>query len=262
MALSFYVYSLVPLIKKCLKLRNPELVDLRLRNSVIENESFNFLLSDIDTTLIIKDGANSYKLLKDFLFFKKIFIMLDFPEIYTETEFLKYEELMQHKTWKIVELFWFIRKINWCKRFLLENNNKLNALKMNRSIFRSLNKVLKNPNKEIKKSYFLSELKYMDLLFETSPRNIAISCYSDFLANNNCTGMTFEVSRDQYLNFNSLFPGDRSIVIGKNSINNFFSQCKVAIEVHEKLITSSSIRLKSAQGESVKELQEWLSLLA
>jgi hypothetical protein len=248
---NFYKIILMPTISGALKLRFNKLIKIEQRNSSKDLHSFNFLLSDIDTTVLVKDHAESEAIIKTFMSLRKILIMLDIPEIYTQTEFSKLKELKRAETWSLVDLMWSIRKINWCKLSLEKNKSELNKLKMNRAIKNNLKKIVKTNVDINKKQYYLDDFILFDQLFDVSRKNIFISCYSEFLANNNNLGISIELSKIQFLYFNYLFPGDHTM---DNEIQ-FYPQreqllkCKLALTDFEKLLIKSKIRLFQALGE-------------
>ncbi len=260
----FYLNVLVPLISHLLKLRHPNLINIVTRNSIHEFAEFNFFLSDIDTTIVLKDNSDSVKIVKDFLKLKSFFIMLDHPEIYTEEEYFSLTKIQESRSWKIVELFWNIRKINWCKKSLSANPSTLNNLKMKRSMEKSFKKILKkelNTDYLDQRCFHLKDLKHISLLLDTTYKDLVISSYSDFLANDNPVGIYFELSRDQFIFFNSLFPGD--VLSSANGFSEiiFVQECKSSLENHERLITLSSIRLKTAQSMNIEKHLAWLNKL-
>jgi hypothetical protein len=161
------------------------------------------------------------------------------------------------------DLLWIIRKINWCRISRVNNQSRLNILKMNRSIEINLNKIIRTKIDINKKQYFLADFKFIGKLFSTQLKDIFISCYSEFLANNNSLGISIELSRNQFLYFNYLFPGDGSMdeKVAQEIKDPFFRECKNDIEVFEKLIVKSSIRLLTAQKKDASKLYPFLNLL-
>ncbi len=260
----FYLRILLPSLSFYLRQRHDNFIAIIPRNSIYEEGEFNFFLSDIDTTLVLKNTSDGIKITRDFLRLKTIFIMLDYPEIYNENEYRELLKIKEDRSWKVVDLFWNIRKINWCKKALSLKPHVLNTLKMRRSMIKSFKKILK---KEFsltlldQRCFYLKDLKYISLLIDSTCKDIVISSYSDFLANDNSQGIYFELSRDQFTLFNSLFPGDMLSSTNHFNENSFAIECKKNLENHERLITLSSIRLRKAQSLSVEKHIDWLKKL-
>lgn len=258
---SFYLKVLLPLLRTYFSLKHKNIVEIVSRNSINDNKSFNIFLSDIDTSFVIKDDTDATKLIQEFIKIKKIFIMLDFPEVYSVSEYKEYVQLINSSSWKFVDIFWNIRKINWCKIQLARDSTELNKIKMIRSIEKSFGKVFHMNKSFDQRCFAIKDFKHLDLLMDTEQKNIAICTYSDFLANNNKLGIFLELSREQYMIFNSLYPGDELTSLNNTHDTEILKSCKRSIENHERLITLSSIRLKKAKGESDLAHQNWLKLL-
>lgn len=258
----FYLSLFIPLLKKYLKRRHANLSDLVVRNSIFENNNFNAFLSDIDTTLILKEEGDCRELIKDFLKIKRLFIMLDFPELYTEEEYKRLEDLKKKDAWKIIDLLWNIRKINWSLSSLQKDKSKLNSLKMKRSIEKSQKKILKSKTDPVKGRYFLADFKFLESLFDTRIKDIFICYYSVFLGTDKSGSMVLELSRPQYLALNSLMPGEEIDVHDQSVLSPFYHECKQTLEAYEKLIAISSIRLKKGQGMDSTHLEKWYDRLS
>ncbi len=254
----FYLSCFIPVLRNYLKGRHPALKNVVIRNSLFDKKHFNPFLSDVDITLVIQDGFNSKKLIQDFLKIKKIFIMLDYPEVYSESEYKTLLEIQQKSSWKIIDVIWNIRKMNWCLSSLQNQADELTILKMNRSIEKSLSKILRSEKKPSRKQFFISDFKYFEILFNTELKNINVSYNSGFLGNQKGL-MILELSRVQFHFLDSLMPAEKLYEPLKEQMTPFYLECKLSLALFERLITLSSIRLKEAQNESTESLHQWLS---
>jgi hypothetical protein len=259
-----YRHVLIPLLKTFfLIIYSDSLINIEIRNSLLDYKNFNFVLSDIDSTLIIKDGSDSKKIINLFIKIKKVLIMLDYPEIYTLSEFEKLKLIKSSASWPVTELFWNIRKINWMRISIYNNDSLFNKIKMERSVRKSLTKIVKDEINISKKQYLIADFKYFEKMFDVSRENTFISCYSEFLANNNSIGISIELSNLQFCLFNYLIPGETTIdgQMIELKDRDFYFDCKKSIWDFEILILKSSIRLNQAQNKSVDHLIKFLNFL-
>jgi hypothetical protein len=259
-----YRHVLIPLLKTFFLITySDSLINIEIRNSLLDYKNFNFVLSDIDSTLIIKDGSDSKKIINLFIKIKKVLIMLDYPEIYTLSEFEKLKLIKSSASWPVTELFWNIRKINWMRISIYNNDSLFNKIKMERSVRKSLTKIVKDEINISKKQYLIADFKYFEKMFDVSRENTFISCYSEFLANNNSIGISIELSNLQFCLFNYLIPGETTIdgQMIELKDRDFYFDCKKSIWDFEILILKSSIRLNQAQNKSVDHLIKFLNFL-
>lgn len=257
----FYLKFLIPILRIYFLSKYKNLVDIVTRNSINDSKSFNIFLSDIDTSFVIRDETDATKLIQEYLRIKKLFIMLDSPEIYSVSEYEEYIQVINSPSWKFVDLFWNIRKINWCKIQLARDSSELNKIKMIRSIEKSFDKIFHKKKSFEQRCFAIKDFKHLNLLMDTEQRNLAICTYSNFLANNNNIGIFLELSREQYMIFNSLYPGDELTSLNNTHNTEILKACKRNIENHERLITLSSIRIRNARGECSIAHRNWLKHL-
>lgn len=257
----FYLKILIPMLRIYFLSKYKNLVDIVARNSINDNKSFNIFLSDIDTSFVIRDETDAARLIQEFLRIKKFFIMLDSPEVYTVSEYEEYIQVISSPSWKFVDLFWNIRKINWCKIQLARDSSELNKIKMIRSIEKSFDKIFHKKKSFEQRCFAIRDFKHLNLLMDTEQKNLAICTYSEFLANNNNLGIFLELSREQYMIFNSLYPGDELTSLNNTHNTEILKSCKRSIEKYERLITLSSIRIRNAKGECSLAHRNWLKHL-
>lgn len=257
----FYLKILIPMLRIYFLSKYKNLVDIVARNSINDNKSFNIFLSDIDTSFVIRDETDAARLIQEFLRIKKFFIMLDSPEVYTVSEYEEYIQVISSPSWKFVDLFWNIRKINWCKIQLARDSSELNKIKMIRSIEKSFDKIFHKKKSFEQRCFAIRDFKHLNLLMDTEQKNLAICTYSEFLANNNNLGIFLELSREQYMIFNSLYPGDELTSLNNTHNTEILKSCKRNIENYERLITLSSIRIRNAKGECSLAHRNWLKHL-
>jgi hypothetical protein len=254
----FYAYILYPFIRKILLLRHRTLKDVILRNSTL-SDSFHPFFSDLDITLVIEKEDELKKLLRDYFFLKKIFIMLDTPEVYTTDEFHHLGQLKKSKAWELVEFFWHFRKINWNKKALLSARDPFEILKLTRSIQKSMNLVVReNPGT---KNYSLKNFNVLDQLFHANPLMKVCCYYSDYLENNFSQCFHLELSRRQYEYLNSLLPGEDLIDEIKEKVSVDYLIAKEAVFYHELYLSKSALRIRAFQKLPLENHQRWISYL-
>lgn len=244
-----YILIVIPLIFRYLKLKHTNLKQIEIRNS-IRGEGFHFLLSDIDTSLIVNNLTGVSELIKDFLKIKKVLIFLDFPEIYTVDEHSEMMRLKKSSEYKFVNLFWNIRKINWSILKMSDTVGRYEHFKLNRSINRSMDIVFKTTVDRSRRIFHLQDLNYIEELISDSKDEKYICIYSDFFENNNDVGISFELSNQEYCLFNYLYPGDTSLDDSELNFKNNDRVVKVksAMNTFERLIILSSIRLRRVRS--------------
>ena len=111
-----YKKVILKIIFTVLKKHNNDIIFISPRNSSTTSNGFNAFLSDLDYTVVIKDRFKKNKLLNTLSLIKKInqiFIFLDHPEIYTESENETLNSILNNKDYfKIQEFIYSIRKIS------------------------------------------------------------------------------------------------------------------------------------------------------
>lgn len=263
LVIGFYSIILIPVIEKKLKRKHKNLVSIKIRNSLKHEKDFHFLFSDIDTSLIVKINSHTNELIRDFLKIKSFFIMLDFPEIYTEVEYVTLQLMALEKTWNVVRVFWSIRKLNWNKLKKSKKISRYSDLKLERSVKVLMNRILLEDAEPINNQYKISDIKYLNELIPFSEYVNEVSIFSEFLGGNNPYGLSIVMSNFQFGLFNYLIPGDPSLDNKNLELQNvqYFLDCKNAILEYEKLILISSLRLKSAKKENISELDMFIKYL-
>lgn len=254
-----YLSILVPALSYYLKKKFLNLKELIIRNSLTE-KSFTALLSDIDVYLIIEDGSNSKDLINTFLRLRKFFIMLDSPEIYTESEYRQLFDLKTKSEWQLINFCWNIRKINWCHKKLVQNKDRLTVYKMNRSIKASFRKIMNKPYSINQSIFHLNDFKYLDQIVPNESDSGSILCYtSPYTAMTNHPFVILEMSPVQFQMFNSLMPGEQ---VSKGFPSTpAFQELKRSLTLHELLLSRSAIRLKEAAETDCSEHRGWCSTL-
>lgn len=255
---SFYSNILFPFIRFFLQLRHENLHSLVLRNSILE-KSFHPFFSDIDITLVIKNESSLEKILNDYFRFKKIFIMLDSPEIYTIQEHTYLEELRRSQNWEVVDFIWHFRKLNWCKKSLLLTHDPFEILKLNRSIQKSFKKIIKVPSETSR--YTLQNFYIFDQLFIASPIRKICCYYSPYLSNDFPGCFNIELSRKQFEFLNSFMPGESVMSEIKNDTTPTYLQSKVALFYHELFLSKSALRVMQYKGLDTEEHKAWIEYL-
>jgi hypothetical protein len=188
-------------------------------------------------------------------------VILDLPEIYTEEEYLRMEDLKIKPEWHLIDFCWNIRKINWCYQSLLQNSNKLNSAKMNRAINASFKKILKEGVTNQQASYSLKNFKYIDQIFPIDSNQPRVCYSSKFTATIGNPKIILDLSLSQYVFLNSLMPGEVVDETIKNKVSTFFMQNKSALLLHELYLSRSALRIKKAQGVDYTEHLKWCSVL-
>ena len=256
---SFYRYVIFNFVKLHLHFFFPNLLAVIYRNSVIKPHDFSAFLSDLDITLVIKDDSDPLPILRAYLKLKKVLIMLDYPEIYFQREFDHLSSLLNQDTNKLIDLFWHIRKINWNLDSLKANSDELNLIKKHRSIKKSLQKILVNPE-EISKDYSfkIEELNHIRKFVPEDKADKTLCYWSLFLETNHRDHIKILLTTGQYPYFNSLMPGEIVPKKIKNLINQDYLMNKSALEIHEIYLCKSVIRLNLARGETIEAQSRWL----
>jgi len=253
-----YTFLLYPFIRKVLLLRNQTLKEVVLRNSTLSN-SFHPFFSDMDITLVVENEAGLPEILRDYFWLKKIFIMLDTPEVYTTVEFEHLSQLKADRGWELVEFFWHFRKINWNKKALLDAHDPFEILKLTRSIEKSQKIVFKENAGD--KNYTLKNFNVLDKLFQANGLLKVCCYYSEYLENNFSQGFHLELSRKQYEFFNCLLPGEEIIDEIKDKITMEYLKAKDAVFYHELYLSRSALRIRSYQKLSLTNHQLWINYL-
>ena len=260
--LSFYKYIIYPLVKYYLQISFPELLSVKYRNSIDSLRNFNAFLSDLDITLILKDDSDPIPVVQSYLKLKKIFIMLDSPEIYFKKEYDLLNTFKKENCLPLIDLFWNIRKINWNLDSLHNNPDEFNIIKKKRSITNSLKKIT-GIDQEIHQDliYAIEDFTAVDEFIpaDTSAKNL---CYwSFFLETNKGNHLKIEMTSDQFYFLNSLMPGEPISEKIKDDVSSKFKKNKAVLEFHELYISKSSIRLLQAKGQSTSHVLKWSDYL-
>lgn len=255
----FYRNIIFPSVKTYLLERHPQLIDVQYRHSARSFKNFNAFLSDLDITLILADNSDSLPVLTSYFKLKKYLIMLDYPEVYEqkENDFLN----SQNKYSELIELFWNIRKINWNLDSLREDRSELNRIKKNRSIEKSLQKILRVPNKLRPLVFTIEDFKHLDRLIPADSAEKNLLYWSFFLETTTPEHLQIKLTSRQFDFLNSLMPGEDLSPSIASHISSEFKLNKRALELHELLLSKSAIRLKRAQGQDVKRWTEWTQYL-
>jgi len=254
----FYIFLLYPFVRKVLLWRNRNLADVILRNSTLSN-SFHPFFSDLDITLVVESDQGVEKILRDYFFLKKIFIMLDTPEVYTVSEYQKLKQLSETKAWDLVNFFWHFRKINWNKKALLSAKDPFEILKLTRSIEKSQNIILKENPRD--KNLTLKHFVILDELFQATSLVKVCCYYSDYLENNFSQGFHIELSRKQYEFLNSLLPGEDIIEEIQEKVSQKYLNAKEAVFYHELFLSKSALRVREFQKLSLENHRQWINYL-
>lgn len=253
---ALYLNYLIPFLEWNLKLKHCHLIKVLPRNS-LTTASFNAFLSDIDTTLVIKNGSDHTALLASFLRLRTFFFMLDIPEIYTETEFAHLKKLNSKDEWKLVQFCWHLRKINWCHQTLNKDPDRLTYLKMNRSISTSWKQILKENIPLNRESYFLHDFHFLEKIISSqkeTPNNCYCSIYTETLVK---PKVVIELSPLQHQYFNSLMPGECIDPLIKDKVTPLYIKSKLSLLFHELYLTNSALKTSHSRGKSTSELQNW-----
>ncbi len=254
----FYLFLLFPFIRKILLFRHKNLKDVILRNSTL-NQSFHPFFSDMDITLLVENEEDLNSILRDYFFLKKIFIMLDTPEVYTSKEHQHLTGLAGTRAWELVEFFWHFRKINWNKKALLKAVDPLEILKLTRSIEKSqLIVIREHPGN---KNFSLKHFHVLDQIFQAAPLLKVCCYYSDYLENNFAQGFHIELSRKQYEFLNSLIPGEEIIEEIKDKVSPQYLLAKEAVFFHELYLSKSALRIRRFQHLSLENHHQWINYL-
>ena len=253
-----YSNILFPFIRWFLQLRHENIHSLVLRNSILE-KSFHPFFSDIDITLVVKNESLLDEILKDYFRLKKIFIMLDAPEIYTIQEHTYLEELKRSKSWDVIDLIWHFRKLNWCKKSLLLTNDPFEMIKLNRSIQKSLQRLIRIPSETGR--YTLQSFYTLDQLFVASPLRKTCCYYSSYLSNDFPGCFNIELSRKQFEFLNSLMPGESIMSEIKNDTTPIYLQSKEALFYHELYLSKSALRVMRHKGLPTEKHKAWIEYL-
>lgn len=255
-----YVWILIPILELVLKIFFPQIVRLEYRHSILDKVAFRAFISDIDTTLIIKDNFDPTGLIKFFLSMKTFFIMLDFPEVYTETEYKDLNSMKMHPDWHFVETIWNIRKINWNYKVLNNDNSLLTVAKKTRSIRKSMSKIF------IKKTYPKLTFTLDDLnstiaqIFKNSDTK-TICYYSPFLEMINKSGMHLELNEQEFYTFNQTMPGEAIDKIKNTISSQRVLNVKMMLTKNEIYLTKSSIRVDKSLKKNTSDKIAWVKKL-
>jgi len=158
---SAYKLLLIPTLSSILKMRHPYLLEIIPRNSLISNKNFEALLSDIDLTLVVGEGADCDKLIQDFVRVKKVLPMLDMPEIYSFSENEQLQFFKKQPYWGLIGCLYKIRKISWSLESIKKNASSINKIKQARAIDICFETIFKKDPKPTGQ-YTLSDFKYLN----------------------------------------------------------------------------------------------------
>jgi hypothetical protein len=220
------------------------------RNSILDPDLFNLFFSDIDLTIVIQNDSDYLKILQHFIKLKKILIMFDLPEIYSEQDFIHLEKIKKGPHWGVIYTFWSIRKINWNLKSITDNASSFNKIKKDRSIKISLLKIL-NTEKLLTNYYYLSDFKY--LVDFTSKGDKYCEFNSFFLETVHSSSIKLMLNEKEKSKFFSILPGEEYFEENmelKNSITNF-----------EILITKTSVKIDEALGLNNLDKHLWIKKL-
>lgn len=258
--LIFYRNILVPLIKLYLKASFSNLIDVRYRNSLCTPRLFNAFVSDIDIDLIIEDNSDYQALLKSYLDIKSFFIMLDYPEIYFQSEYVQLQKIKKDHA-DLINLTWNIRKINWNLDSLESSPDELNRIKKIRSLKKSFSIILKNKKSNQANIYNLEDFKvFSDFVpRDDSPKTL---CYwSFFLETNKKNHIKLLATASQFPYLNALMPGEDIPQNLRSNLSNEYLSNKAALEFYELQLSKSSMRLSLSQSRGTAELKKWIDYL-
>lgn len=255
--LFFYIYCLFKPLRLFFLKRFPELKDIVLRHSILESQSFNAFFSDIDTTCIFKDGSETAEVIRAFERIRKILIMFDRPEYNTESEIAALEKVKGSEEWKLVEICWNLRKINWCRHSALARKGFVHQYKMERAIRRARAKILLHDRGQ--KSIQIQDLKYLSVLIPKTSAPVSLCYFSTFTENVKGQELLLEMSAEEFNFFHYLMPHD--YVPSPWCENEKLMKHKKALTYHELFLSRSALRVKQALGEPTKEHEIWCAHL-
>lgn len=267
---SFYLFVLVPLCEYFLRrTAGGRFKKIKVRHSVTSVSDFNAFLSDVDVSLIFYDqvtNAEIDKAIKAYLLLKKIFIVLDYPEIYLENEEKLLNEMMSKSEWEHINFFWHLRKTNWNYQGLLHVDSKLNHHKKTRSIIKS-RKWLMHDSSSIEfdnQEYDISVFKSIVNLIPCVPGSDKVVFENAFLETDKRVGLKMKVSESERIWLNSLLPGEEIDSRILHKIDDKYLKVKKSLTIWELCLSRSSLRLCLARGSIEKSLalDAWISKLS
>lgn len=253
----FYILFFFPPMRRLFLVRYPEVSDIVLRHSILHPESFHAFYSDIDSTFVLKEKADASRVIKAFEKFRKVFIMFDRPEFYTEREWQELGALKLTQEWNLVEICWNIRKINWCRHSLLERKDWYHGLKMKRAIQKAKEKILKR-NSETG-IYGLRDFHYLDSLIPASFETATLCYCSPYTENTGDQEIILEMNSVEYNFFDAMMP--QNFLPEEMESNVVLMKHKKAVVSHELYLSRSALRVKLAFGEPIRSHEIWCSHL-
>lgn len=247
-----YLSFFLPLLERYLCRRYKNILFIEKRHSILDEERFNAFLSDIDLTIVIKNSSDGIIILKSFFKIRKVFLMLDVPEVYTQDEFAQLELIRRGPHWGAVYAIWSIRKINWNYASMVRDASKLNLLKKERSIKQSLSKIMLAESLG-KLEFELSDFKafcYLSKKGKSIPGEAHRACsYSPYLETNREHALRILIDSSELESFNSLLPAEGR---GQGS-----HALKMDILLYEILLTKASMRIDEAHGVVNPAKKQW-----
>lgn len=250
----FYKTILLRIVIFYLKSRHNNIQTIQPRHSITEIDNFNAFLSDIDLSIVLIDGTSEVKVIQSYLKLKKILIMLDFPQVYFDSEYCQLRDIQSGAHWNTVNTAWYIRKINWNLISISTNSSELNRIKKLRSNQICYSKILINPDTS-RKTFRLNDfIWFKRLTSEEEVNSTPTLCYfSHYLETTTKESIQILLTQNEFSLFNSLMPTE---LTHHNEL-----ELKNAIQDFEFLITKSSIRIDQSFNRNIDEKIKWINKL-
>lgn len=259
--LLIYVKIVFQFLKINLKTKFKSITKIFLRHSTLDPESFNAFCSDLDLTIVVDSEDEIHRILAYFLIVKRYLIFLDFPEVLTTGEYTFFLRIEESKYSRFVTTIWHFRKINWLLRQMTKKKSAFELLKYERAIKRSKSYVFKNPQFNINGIVKVSDLLNIDEIIQIPSNDLAMTSYTEYLANNTYHSMKLLLSREQFVVLNALFPLDPVGSVAYPFLSKEFYRVKYLLSLKEYLLSESSIRIRVLFGEDCTEQKNWNNIL-